>query len=63
MSSFVKNIKIYEGKKSYVIDVIKSRKVSLVINVREDYNNGDLFGKRITDGYLIRRAAIDNNYV
>jgi carbamoyl-phosphate synthase large subunit len=53
--------KLYEGKKPNVIDVIKSKQVSLVINLSEDYNNGMLSKKHETDGYLIRRAAIDNN--
>jgi len=53
--------KVYEGKKPDVIDIIKSKKISLVINLSEDYNNANLFEKQVTDGYLIRRTAIDNN--
>lgn len=53
--------KVYEGKNPSVIDIIKSKQVSLVINLSEDYNNAVLLKKHQTDGYLIRRAAIDNN--
>jgi carbamoyl-phosphate synthase large subunit len=53
--------KLFEKKSPTVIDLIESHKVSLVINLSEDYNNEDSFNKVITDGYLIRRAAIDNN--
>ena len=44
-----------------MIDIIKDHKVSLVINLSEDYHNGNLYKKEGTDGYLIRRATIDNN--
>ncbi|MDO9028156.1 MAG: carbamoyl phosphate synthase large subunit, partial [Candidatus Roizmanbacteria bacterium] len=53
--------KVYEGKNPSVIDIIKSKQVSLVINLSEDYNNDSSFKRIITAGYLIRRAAIDNN--
>ena len=53
--------KVYEGTRPHVVDLIKERKVSLVINLSEDYHNGNLFQKEGTDGYLIRRATIDNN--
>jgi carbamoyl-phosphate synthase large subunit len=53
--------KVYEGKNPSVIDIIRSKQVSLVINLSEDYNNVVLLKKHQTDGYLIRRAAIDNN--
>ncbi len=53
--------KVYEGKNPNVVDIIKSKQVSLVINLSEDYNNVVLLKKHQTDGYLIRRAAIDNN--
>ncbi len=53
--------KVYEGKRPNVIDIIKDHKVSLVINLSEDYHNGNLYVKEGTDGYLIRRATIDNN--
>lgn len=53
--------KLYEKKGPTVIDLIEKRQVSLVINLSEDYNNEGSFKRVITDGYLIRRAAIDNN--
>ena len=53
--------KLYEKQGPTVIDLIKKSQVSLVINLSEDYNNEGSFKKVITDGYLIRRAAIDNN--
>jgi len=53
--------KLYDKQSPTVIDLIEKRQVSLVINLSEDYNNEGSFKKVITDGYLIRRAAIDNN--
>ncbi|KKP60546.1 MAG: Carbamoyl-phosphate synthase, large subunit [Candidatus Roizmanbacteria bacterium GW2011_GWA2_34_18] len=53
--------KLFEKESPTVIDLIEKRQVSLVINLSEDYNNEGSFKKVITDGYLIRRAAIDNN--
>ncbi|MFH0773380.1 MAG: carbamoyl-phosphate synthase (glutamine-hydrolyzing) large subunit [bacterium] len=53
--------KVYEGKRPNVVDVIKDHKVSLVINLSEDYHNSSLYRKEGTDGYLIRRATVDNN--
>jgi carbamoyl-phosphate synthase large subunit len=53
--------KLYEKQNPTVIDLIESHRVSLVINLSEDYNNKGTFKKVITDGYRIRRAAIDNN--
>lgn len=53
--------KLFEKKSPTVIDLIEKHQVSLVINLSEDYNNDIAFKRIITDGYLIRRAAIDNN--
>jgi len=53
--------KLFEKKNPTVIDLIEKHQVSLVINLSEDYNNEGAFKKVITDGYRIRRAAIDNN--
>jgi len=53
--------KVYEGKRPNVVDIIENHEVSLVINLSEDYNNGSLYKKEGTDGYIIRRATIDNN--
>ena len=53
--------KVYERKRPSVIDIIKKHAVSLVINLSEDSHNGSLYKKEETDGYIIRRATIDNN--
>lgn len=53
--------KVYEGKRPNVVDLIKDHKVSLVINLSEDYHNGNFYKKEGTNGYLMRRATIDNN--
>lgn len=53
--------KVYENKRKNVIDLIKDHIVSLVINLSDGYNNDNLFSKQESDGYLIRRATIDNN--
>ena len=53
--------KLFEKESPTVIDLIEERQVSLVINLSEDYNNDSSFKRVITDGYRIRRAAIDNN--
>ena len=53
--------KVYENRKPNVVDIIKDHKVSLVINISDGYNNDHLFSKHESDGYLIRRATIDNN--
>ncbi|MEK7109853.1 MAG: hypothetical protein AAB876_01380, partial [Patescibacteria group bacterium] len=53
--------KLFEKASPTVIDLIEKHQVSLVINLSEDYNNEGSFKRVITDGYLIRRAAIDNN--
>jgi len=48
--------KIYEKKDPNVIDYFKTGKIDLVINIPDQDVEQD-----INDGYLIRRAAIDNN--
>ncbi len=53
--------KLFEKESPTVIDLIEKHQVSLVINLSEDYNNESSFKRVITDGYRIRRAAIDNN--
>lgn len=54
--------KVQEQKHPNVVDLIREKKVELVINLSD---RGDLGTKRITkqatDGYLIRRAAVDTN--
>lgn len=54
--------KVHESGKPNVVDLIKKKKVSLVINLsdRSDLGVKELT-KQITDGYLIRRAAVDAN--
>lgn len=53
--------KVYENKKPNVIDIIKDHTVSLVINISDGYNNDHLISKYESEGYLIRRATVDNN--
>ncbi len=53
--------KVYENKEKNVVNLIKEHTVSLVINLSDGYNNDTLFTKQESDGYLIRRATIDNN--
>ncbi|MBI2611939.1 carbamoyl-phosphate synthase (glutamine-hydrolyzing) large subunit [Candidatus Gottesmanbacteria bacterium] len=54
--------KVHEGKKPNVVDLIRERKVDLVINISD---KADLPKKELilenTDGFLIRRAAVDTN--
>lgn len=54
--------KVYENKQNNVVDIIEQKKVSLVINISEKYEEAPtVYEKLVSDGYLIRRAAIDNN--
>jgi carbamoyl-phosphate synthase large subunit len=53
--------KVYEGKKPNVVDIIESKKISLVINLSEKGDGIHTASENKTDGYLIRRAAIDHN--
>ncbi|MDO8609608.1 MAG: carbamoyl-phosphate synthase large subunit, partial [bacterium] len=54
--------KEYEKKHPMVTDFIRNKVVSLVIVFSEvEEGEGRSFTKQLTDGYLIRRAAIDNN--
>lgn len=54
--------KVHENGRPHVVDLIKDRKVDLVINLsdRSDLGVKELL-KEVTDGYLIRRAAVDAN--
>jgi len=45
-----------ENEQPNVLDVIRERKVDLVINIPKNYQKEEL-----TNGYLIRRAAVDYN--
>ncbi|MBI3366868.1 carbamoyl-phosphate synthase large subunit, partial [Candidatus Roizmanbacteria bacterium] len=54
--------KEHEGKNPSVTQLINDKLISLVINLSEkEEGEGRSFTKQLTDGYLIRRATIDNN--
>lgn len=54
--------KEYEGRHPMVTELINNREVSLVVNLSEkEEGEGRSFTKQLSDGYRIRRAAIDNN--
>jgi len=54
--------KDYEGKNPRVTELINNKMVSLVVNLSEkEEGEGRSFTKQLTDGYRIRRSAIDNN--
>ncbi len=53
--------KVYEGGHPNVLDIINQKKVSLVINISEKGDGNPVATEKKTDGYLIRRAAVDNN--
>lgn len=55
----VKNTMLYKvstGKKPCITDAISAKKIDLVINIPKSYSK-----EEITDGYIIRRKAIDYN--
>ena len=54
--------KVYEMTRPNVVDIIEQKKVSLVFNISEPEGEPPgLIKKEKTDGFMIRRAAIDNN--
>lgn len=54
--------KVYEHKNPNVIDIIKAHKVDLVINLSDRDDLGIIkVTKEFSDGYMIRRAAVDTN--
>jgi len=54
--------KVHEDKKPSVVDLISNKKVELVINLSDRSQLGIReLTKQVTDGYLIRRAAVDAN--
>lgn len=54
--------KVHEKGRPNVIDIIRSKKVGFVINLTERRDLGVQEGaKEFTDGYLIRRAAVEMN--
>ncbi len=54
--------KVYENKHPNVIDCIEQKKASLIFIVNERYDyDPKHFEQKLSDGFLIRRAAVDNN--
>lgn len=54
--------KVYENKHPNVLDLVKSKKVSLVVSLNEKHDEeSNHYKDRVSDGYLIRRAAVDVN--
>lgn len=54
--------KVYEMKSPNVVDIIQRKKVSIVFNINEPEGEPEqIIKKEKTDGFMIRRAAIDNN--
>lgn len=54
--------KVYENKNPNVVEVINNKEVGLVINTSDTTEGeGRSFTSELSDGYRIRRAAIDNN--
>ena len=42
------------------LNIIEGKKVSFVVNLSKDEGNGGSSSRRYTDGFRIRRAAVDN---
>lgn len=53
--------KLYSGVKPDMLDIINGKKVSFVINISDTSEVTKHHADHITDGYVIRRAAIDTN--
>ena len=53
--------KVHDKKSPNVVDIICEKKVDLVINISEKGDGNMVAAEFKSDGYLIRRAAIDNN--
>jgi carbamoyl-phosphate synthase large subunit len=53
--------KFFENKSPNTVEIINEKKVSLVINISEPEGGSKYLRYEKTDGFLIRRAAIDNN--
>ncbi len=53
--------KVYEGSRPNVVDIIEGKKISLVINLSEKGDGNSTAAENKSDGYMIRRATIDNN--
>ena len=54
--------KVQENRKLNVLEFINQKKVAFVVNLTErDPEEQQALSPKITDGQLIRRAAVDNN--
>ncbi|MCX7996623.1 MAG: carbamoyl-phosphate synthase (glutamine-hydrolyzing) large subunit [Patescibacteria group bacterium] len=55
--------KMYEGKSPNVVDLIRDKVVGLVVNISDidDVKETEHIGEHQTDGFRIRRAAVDAN--
>lgn len=54
--------KVYESTHPSVIDVIRNGDVSIVINIQEPFDEStENLDKKVSDGYKIRRAAVEKN--
>jgi carbamoyl-phosphate synthase large subunit len=54
--------KVYERKKPDIVDLINEKKIAFVVNISDETRKPEQkIRKHITDGYLIRRASVDNN--
>lgn len=54
--------KVHDSKRPNIVDLINDKKVSLVINISDKSDLGiKEISNMITDGYYIRRAAVDSN--
>jgi carbamoyl-phosphate synthase large subunit len=54
--------KMFEGGTPNVVDVIQNGKVSIVINIQEPFSDETPnIDQKISDGYRIRRAAVEHN--
>lgn len=54
--------KVYEGGTSNVLGIIEQKQVSFVVNISDrEGKEGRHHTQHITDGYRIRRAAVDSN--
>ncbi len=54
--------KVYEDVHPHVVDCISSGDVSIVINIQAPYDDAiEDFDRQVSDGYRIRRAAVEHN--
>jgi carbamoyl-phosphate synthase large subunit len=54
--------KVHEGGHPNVLDVIRNRNVSIVINIQESFHDQMLsMDEQVIAGYLVRRAAVEQN--